>query len=307
MTEGIDVGDNSGIISTGQGARNTINHNTFQMSADSLRTADQVPCPGRIAELGPHTAGRLFVGREEELAELDAALASGSGVITTGMGGVGKSTLARRYAELHQARYNPVWWIDAVSPEEIEAGLAALARRLYPDLAVMPDKGAAAWARAWLGGHDGWLLILDNATRPADITGLAGSASGGRLLLTSRLTVGWEEIAEPVPLGILTSEQSADLTARAVGRTELLDGADQLCEALGHLPLAIRMAAAYMKETGVNAATYLARLSGAGAVLEWKQTGGDLERTVAWIWQSSLDRITGNHGTFPEELLRILA
>ena len=307
MTERVDIEHSSGIISTGDHAHSTVNNTSLHLPAGGLRTAEQVPCPGRIAELGPHSAGRLFVGRVEELAELDAALANRSVVITTGLGGVGKSTLARRYAELHQARYNPVWWIDAENPQEIEAGLAALARRLYPELAAMPDEAAAAWAGAWLCCHDGWLLILDNTTRPGDVTHLAGADHGGRLLLTSRLSVGWEEIAEPVPLGLLTPEQSAALMARAVGRAELLDDAGQLCEALGHLPLAIRMAAAYMKETGVTAGTYLARLTGAGAVLEWKQTGGKLERTVAWIWHKSLDRINQDHGPFPQELLRMLA
>jgi hypothetical protein len=63
--------------------------------------------------LGPHTAGRLFVGRGDGLAELETALAAGSDMITTGLDGVGKSTLVHRFAEVHRDRYNPIWWIDA--------------------------------------------------------------------------------------------------------------------------------------------------------------------------------------------------
>jgi hypothetical protein len=274
VTGELNVGRNAGNISTGAHTTNTINEIT--LPDGGLRTAEQVAYSSRVSELGPHTAGRLFVGREDELTELEAALADGAAVITTGLGGVGKSTLAHRFAEVHRERYNPIWWIDAEDPDEIEAGLAALARRLYPDLAVLPDPDAAAWGRAWLAGHNGWLLVLDNAADPAHVASLVGSARGGHVLLTSRLTTGWEELAASVPLRVLTPQQALDLMRRATGRTDLLDGATQLCEALGYLPLAVRMAAAYMRENTVTAAAYLARLtSPGGQVLAWTPTTGD--------------------------------
>ena len=242
MTGNLNVERNNGIASTGDHADNKIIH----LPPGGLRAADEVGCPARVAELGPHTAGRLFVGRDHELAALETALAEGPGVITTGLGGVGKSTLAHRYADTHRDRYNPIWWIDADEPEEIEAGLARLARRLYPDLALMPDTDAAAWGRAWLLGHEGWLVVLDNVNDPAHVADLVGTARGGHFVLTSRLTVGWQELAEPVPLDVLTPQQAFDLLARATGggRRELLEGAEELCQALGYLPLAVRMAAA---------------------------------------------------------------
>jgi tetratricopeptide (TPR) repeat protein len=306
VTEELNVAENSGIISTGFGANNTVNQ--FQLPEGGLRAAGTVDCAPRTVRLGPHTAGRLFVGRDDELAELDDALAEGSGVITTGLGGVGKSTLAHHYAASHLDRYNPIWWIDAQEPVEIEAGLAALARRLYPELAGLPDPDAAAWGLAWLSSHDGWLVILDNATEPAHVADLIGEGHGGRFLLTSRLTIGWEEFAAPVPLGVLAPDQALKLMTRVAGSEQLLDGAEELCEALGYLPLAVRLAAAYMKENNATAQTYLSRLTSPSEdVLAWTPAEGDTERTVARIWRVSLDRITTRYGALPRDLLRILA
>ena len=44
-----------------------------------------------------------------------------------GLGGVGKSTLAARWAAAHAADYLVTWWITAATPADIDAGLAALA------------------------------------------------------------------------------------------------------------------------------------------------------------------------------------
>jgi tetratricopeptide (TPR) repeat protein len=306
VTGEANVGHNDGIVSTGLGATNTVN--LYRLPESGLRPADAVECAPHTVRLGPYTAGRLFVGRDEELAELDAALADGASVITTGLGGVGKSTLAHRYAETHRDRYNPVWWIDAEERAEIESGLAALARRLYPESAHLPDLEAAAWGRSWLSCHDGWLVILDNATAPADVADLLNDGISGRFLLTSRLATGWEELASPIPLGVLGSEQAFEIMARTAGRAELLKGSEALCEALGNLPLAVRMAAAYMRENNISAAHYLDRLvDPGGEVIAWTRTAGNPERTVARIWLVSLRRITDAHGTFALDLLRILA
>ena len=58
----------------------------------------------------------LFVGRAGERARLDAAMVSPGGVVVQavhGLGGVGKSTLAARWAAAHAAEFSLTWWITA--------------------------------------------------------------------------------------------------------------------------------------------------------------------------------------------------
>lgn len=171
---------------------------------------------------------------------------TGAGAITqavTGLGGIGKSTLADRYAREHQGTFNPVWWITAESPSHIETGLAALAVRLYPLLAAAPAPMAASWATGWLATHTGWLLVLDNVTEPRDIAGLLGTLPGGRFLVTSRQATGWHGIAEPLRLDVLAPAEAAELLTRIAGASAR-NPADSaaLCGRLGFLPLAVEQA-----------------------------------------------------------------
>jgi hypothetical protein len=58
------------------------------------------------------------VGRAAELTRLEKALSGGSDVVVQavhGLGGIGKSTLAARYAATHRQDYSLIWWITADS------------------------------------------------------------------------------------------------------------------------------------------------------------------------------------------------
>lgn len=80
---------------------------------------------------------KLFVGRARELALLDEG--SGAQVIC-GLGGIGKSTLAARWAAGRVADHNVVWWITAETLAELDAGLAELARAMQPSVVgVLPE------------------------------------------------------------------------------------------------------------------------------------------------------------------------
>ncbi|MFE0152273.1 hypothetical protein ACFWY5_34375 [Nonomuraea sp. NPDC059007] len=305
MADRIRVLLNRGVISTGEGAFNIVSN---VVQAPPPVPAATVRAPPRVVRLrSTRAAARLFVGREKEHAALAKALrrrSGGNAQVLTGLGGIGKSTLALRYALAQVGRRNPVWWIDAEDPAQIDFGLEALARRLYPE--GSPER-PVEWARQWLAGHTGWMLILDNVTRPAEVAELIGSLPGGRFLVTSRQGVGWDDIATPIRLGVLSAGDAVQMLDRRVADRGLLDGGEELCAALGGLPLAIEMAGHYMAQNHVSARTYLRHLSGDGAVLDWTHAGGDLDRTVARTWQVTLDRIAAQHGPLPGRILGTLA
>ena len=157
--------------------------------------------PAGLSNLPPQPG--LFVGRAHELARLDAALAGPGGVVVHGLGGVGKSTLAARWAAARAGDYIVTWWINAATSADIDAGMAALAVALQPALSgVLPLEALREGAVQWLAAHSGWLVILDNVTDPADVAPLLARAPAGRYLITSRRASGWHGTAVPVRLRV---------------------------------------------------------------------------------------------------------
>jgi hypothetical protein len=174
-------GDISGIASTGDYATNVQAEQATVLPAEAFRPVSEVAAPPGLMNLPVHPD--LFVGRDEVLADLRTVVAAGSGVVVVtvaGLGGVGKSTLAARYAATCAGENGVVWWITADTPAAIEAGLAALAIAVQSALSrALPLEALTEWALQWLACHDGWLLVLDNVNDPADIAPVTGRAPPG--------------------------------------------------------------------------------------------------------------------------------
>ena len=240
----------------------------------------------------------LFVGRAGELARLDAALAGPGGVVVQavhGLGGVGKSTLAAQWAAAHAAEYVVTWWITAATPADIDAGLTGLAMALQPALkGVLPLEALREGAVQWLAAQQGWLVVLDNVTDPAEVAPLLARASAGRYLITSRRASGWHGMAAPIRLDVLDPAEAQALLAAilAPGRPVEADGAAALCAELGCLPLAIEQAGAYLAEARATPREYLDLLARyPAAMYQAAPEGGDAARTIARIWHVTLDRL----------------
>ncbi|MFF6840877.1 tetratricopeptide repeat protein [Streptomyces tanashiensis] len=251
------------------------------LPAESL----SVPASG-LVHLPERTA--LFVGRAEELARLDAGPPSGVQVLC-GLGGIGKSTLAAHWAAGRIDDHHPVWWITAETVGELDAGLAALARAMQPAyVGVLPEDALRERALQWLAAHDHWLLVLDNVSDPADVKPLLARATRGRVLITSRRATGWQDLAETIAVPELDPEEAAALFARVCPG----DGVAEVCAELGHLPLALRQAAAYCSEAGISPRAYLDLLARYPAeTYALTAEGGEAGRTVARVWQVTLDRL----------------
>ncbi|MFJ9782603.1 tetratricopeptide repeat protein [Amycolatopsis sp. NPDC101161] len=277
------------------GSHNTQNnYNTVTQAP--LPAIESVPAVPGLSRIPLDTA--LFVGRSDELNQLEEVL-SGSGraavVAVHGLGGVGKSTLAARFAHQHADRFEFRWWITADSAPALDTGLADLAETLQPATADLPAEQRAALGVRWLATHDDWLLVLDNATSPQDVAGLLSRVRTGTVVITSRQRSGWRA-GETVALDVLAAGEAAALLARIV-RSEWPDadlaGADRLCSELGWLPLAVEQAGAYLAQTRTSPAAYLELLARFPArMFTATAEGGDAQRTMARVWHVTLDRLT---------------
>jgi predicted ATPase/DNA-binding SARP family transcriptional activator len=222
------------------------------------------PPVGAIAQL-PRRAGRLL-GREAELAALEAALAPGCVVTVDGPGGVGKTRLAVELLHRALAAGEPAWWVDLATVEEPDAVLTATAEATGVELE--PDPDAAVLVRG-LAARDG-LLVLDNAEHLVEpvaalLDALVGAAAGLRVLVTSRERVAVEgEVVHhlrPLPTAGGDSAGSAAV-ALFLARSARLDPDDldaevladieELCRRLDGLPLAIELAAARADTLGLR-------------------------------------------------------
>lgn len=298
---------NTGIVQTGDQAR------AIQGVTVSLGRPQDVPVPTpRLVQL-PKPPVKTFVGREDDLRQLSALVAQGTGVVLQsqavhGLGGVGKSELALQYAHWHQDAYTLVWWMTADSPAAIESGLAELTYRLHPDSQVSATaQEAARWAVGWLQAHPGWLLVLDAVEQRGDVERLLGQLSGGHVLITSRRDVGWETITDGcLRLDVLDPKAAIELLLTLSGQHDE-QAAAVLAGELGCLPLALQQAGAYLRQSRMDMTTYLRELRRDPAGTLQRVAAGDAaERAVARVWSVTLARIAEEDAT-AVELLNLLS
>ena len=190
-----------------------------------------------------------FEGRAQVLVSLAESPRPDGAVpvhVLLGLGGVGKSQLAVRFAHEHEHDFDIVCWTSARSPSELRLGFTALATELKVG-------DSAEEFRAWLRvTSQKWLLILDDAlgqtqSETGQVNGLASwipETGSGYVLITSR-----DERSASLGVVHRISTLSVDEAVLYLeGRTRLQDkpGARALAVALGGLPLALAQAAAYL-------------------------------------------------------------
>ncbi|MET9463060.1 tetratricopeptide repeat protein, partial [Streptomyces canus] len=252
--------------------------------ADQLRAMLE---DGGTAVLEGRSAGRIPVG---------GAL--------VGLGGVGKSQLAADYARtvLADGTVDLVVWVTATERPAIIDRLAQAGRELCANGLADPDQAARAFL-AWLAPKRSaaplrWLVVLDDLTLPRDMDGLWPPASPhGRTLVTTRR----QDAALTGPgrsrlqVGLFTPEQAIVYLSESLAayeRTERDEDLAVLAADLGHLPLALSQAAAYLADTGSTVGAYRQALADRATALH--DLAPDLlpdqqSHTVAAAWALSID------------------
>ncbi|HEY7200918.1 MAG TPA: FxSxx-COOH system tetratricopeptide repeat protein, partial [Candidatus Dormibacteraeota bacterium] len=266
------------------------------------RAAERLPEPG--AGIAPDPVLH-FAGREDELAWLARELPASRRVAVHGLGGVGKTQLAARYADGRRADYpDGVFWLRADEEDSFVGDLAGLAWRLGLDERDESAREVQIEAvLRWLRAHGGWLVVLDNVEPEAAAAVRRWLPPGlpGHLLVTSRTPMWSARLGlEPLPVGVATRF--------LLQRTGLDDApaAGAIAEALGCLPLALEQAAAYVTASGRDLAGYAELLRRRQVELLREGTPEDYPQPVAGTWRLSLERVEAER---PEaaDLLRLCA
>ncbi|TQM36865.1 AfsR/SARP family transcriptional regulator [Pseudonocardia cypriaca] len=224
-----------------------------------------------------------FTGRAGPLAELDALLLrppQSTGAVPVavveGVGGVGKTALALHWAHRTAQRWpDGQLYVDlrgsartaAVEPGE---ALARFLRGLgvpQDQIPVDPEEQAASY-RSLVSGKR-VLILLDNAGNAEQVRPLLPGSPTCAVLVTTRWDTGGLTAthgASRIILDVLPDQDAETLLARTIGPDRAAaepDAVAQLVRLCGHLPLALRIAAAQLRgDRGRPVAAHVAELAG---------------------------------------------
>lgn len=197
-----------------------------------------------------------FVGREALLDKIEECLKANDTatlVACHGLGGIGKTQLALEFIWSKFQKYKGIIWFDAKDRNTLINEYIKLGRELniiHDYEGKVLEKDHAKSVKRWLEDpkRAGWLLICDNAPNYKDIADLL-PIKGGKILLTSRYTFGWPQPQNTISIDVFEPGESRSYIRKilkAKGQKLDITQVDTLAKTLGHLPLALAQASAYM-------------------------------------------------------------
>jgi predicted ATPase/class 3 adenylate cyclase len=234
----------------------------FQVQADGLRT--EFPAL-RALDASPgnlRAATTSFIGRESEVAELQAAVKAHRLLTLTGVGGVGKTRLALEVAaRLADEFPDGVWFFELAAVTDPVAVPDAVAAVL--GITQQPGRSVAESVAAALEGRVR-LLVFDNCEHVVDsvadlVEAILAASATVTILATSRegLGVSEEQLWRVPSLDVNSGTESAAVNLFvdrahsvvsdfALAQPGEADAVVEICRRLDGIPLAIELAASRM-------------------------------------------------------------
>ncbi|MFD4644084.1 BTAD domain-containing putative transcriptional regulator [Lentzea sp. NPDC058436] len=256
----------------------------------------EVPAGGRQVPRQLPAGVRNFVGRDDELGLLGRA---GGVTVVHGVGGVGKTALALRWArEARDDFPDGDLYLDlrGFDPEAQPVDPAAAAETLLVGLGVEKVPAAAdarfALLRTTLVDRR-MVLVLDNAAAPRQVLPLLPGAAGVRVVITSRnqfRALVSRHDATSIALRQLGLGAALELLAAVLGTGRLdaePDAARDIVERCAGLPLALRVFAERVARfPGVSLREFVAELDEARLDALTDYDDVDVRAVFSWSYRA---------------------
>ncbi|ADB19107.1 hypothetical protein Psta_4463 [Pirellula staleyi DSM 6068] len=250
-----------------------------------------------------------FVLQKEVFEQISNHFVKSAAVVLTGIGGVGKSTVARRFGCDNKCDYDKLLYVNVSLDSSIQAGLAAFVGNEISSSECDCDPSASELRRKevverWLRNNSNWLLVIDGAdtiqSRDAVCVFVRKFGENRRFLITSRLDQSfWSTPTTPIALRGLSESETAQFILDATPRrTKSLQDDDasaaEFSRLLGGLPLALKIVANWIdgqaKPLDECLRFYRERNQ---SVRGWGMHGirDDWHRTLATAWDTSWETL----------------
>ncbi|KAI8711063.1 PNP-UDP-1 domain-containing protein [Fusarium sp. LHS14.1] len=231
-----------------------------------------------------------------------------------GLGGIGKTQLAIDFARRYKTAFSAIFWLDGRSEDQLRQSFARCLARIdelrtfsrNPGMNLDSKDGldiAVMKVIEWLArpSNTQWLLIFDNVDQDQQQGGATGTydiqqyfpGDQGSILITTRL-LRLQQLGSSKHLTNVDPDQSRAILQTWYGKElHWRPDYDTLLELLQGLPLALAQAASYLRETGMDVATYIQIYN-----RQWQKLMGpdnpltDYDQgSIATTWAVSLDAI----------------
>ncbi|MDJ0899137.1 MAG: tetratricopeptide repeat protein [Xenococcus sp. MO_188.B8] len=205
----------------------------------------------------PLFASNHFVGREEDLEHLHQLLQNNKTVAISGMGGIGKTELARQYALRYLEKYSgSICWLRArkdIGTQIVNFAVSSFKLNI-PENSDLECQVQYCWNH-W--SKDNSLIVLDDVPNYGKYyqdniqSYLYSVKQNFKVLITSRQKPG--KNIEDFNLDVLSPEAALELLRSLSGASRIVcdleqkkDYPSELCEGLGYLPLGLELVGRYL-------------------------------------------------------------
>lgn len=275
-----------------------------------------------------------FTGRSSELLRLkDTITERPNVVVVSGLGGIGKTQLVRKYADENRSFYNNVIWINSEKRKLIEEAFITLAK-ISLKIATNDVDGKRKEFKSIVEevfselSESPTLIVFDNADKEetADfipfILKMATPNLRPHIVITSRIQ-DWSDSIPLIKLNVFTDEDAVEFLSKTLIDPEntyhdSFEDKMALTKILQSFPLALRQATAHIncqrKDRYFDIADYIEEYNSFRKELldsgEFtKDALNSYEKTTFTTWRVTMTAINkcGVTGAVAQEILRIIA